>query len=192
MGKKYQSMMPVWILAVCLAIFLGGCASTTQKRSLGEVIDDAVLTSKVKSKLVANEDGKGFAINVDTWKGRVTLSGNIPQAQEKMIVDLAQSVAGVRTVTSKFAYIVERQEMTARQGAAVSEPVVAKPALPSAPKPDKVSREGEVLERDLGGSSPSVPSNDAAASTDTVKDDTGFWTRPPQAGGDPDTVNDGF
>ncbi len=44
-------------------------------RSYGETIDDATITSAVKSKLMWSKHTDGLTTNVDTQSGRVTLSG---------------------------------------------------------------------------------------------------------------------
>jgi hyperosmotically inducible periplasmic protein len=65
-------------------------ASTSANRSYGEVIDDATITSAVKSKLVWSKNTEGLATNVDTKRGKVSLMGT---ADSKATKDLAGRLA---------------------------------------------------------------------------------------------------
>jgi hyperosmotically inducible protein len=82
--------------AVLLSVTLG-CASTGQKTGLA--VDDAVITTKVKSKIAADEGLKVFDIHVDTHDGVVQLSGFVdrPTTAERA-VDAARTVNGVKLV----------------------------------------------------------------------------------------------
>src|SRR5690606_11990027 len=46
-------------------------------KSAGAVIDDTVITTKVKTALLADSDIKGLDVNVDTSQGVVTLKGEV-------------------------------------------------------------------------------------------------------------------
>jgi hyperosmotically inducible protein len=61
-------------LLAALAI-LGGCSATRTQESPGEVVDDSVLTAKVKSALIADPVTKARQINVETYRGVVQLGG---------------------------------------------------------------------------------------------------------------------
>ncbi len=50
-------------------------ASTSKTESVGEYIDDAVITAKVKAAVLEEPSLKSAEINVETSKGRVQLSG---------------------------------------------------------------------------------------------------------------------
>lgn len=67
------------------------------------VIDDSVITTKVKTALLADSTVKGLNINVDTVGGTVTLSGTAKsQAERSQAEALAASVEGVRTVVNRI------------------------------------------------------------------------------------------
>jgi hyperosmotically inducible protein len=67
------------------------------------VIDDSVITTKVKSALLADSTVKGLNINVDTTGGTVTLSGTAKsQAERTQAEALAASVEGVRNVVNRI------------------------------------------------------------------------------------------
>jgi hyperosmotically inducible periplasmic protein len=68
-------------------------------RSAGEVLDDAVVTTKVKAALVAEPATKARDITVVTREGMVQLSGFVDSPTEKATAGkVAQGVAGVREV----------------------------------------------------------------------------------------------
>ncbi len=66
-------------------------------------IDDAALTTKVKAALLTDSNVSSLAINVDTLRGQVQLSGFVKsQEQARRAVDLAQRVDGVKDVINKM------------------------------------------------------------------------------------------
>jgi osmotically-inducible protein OsmY len=62
-------------IAGVIAMGINGCAATKTKESTGQYIDDAAITTKVKSKLVEDPLVSGLRISVETYKGVVQLSG---------------------------------------------------------------------------------------------------------------------
>lgn len=73
-------------------------------RSVGQTIDDAGITAKVKTALAAEKDVSAMAINVDTVQGNVTLSGRVSNSGEaERAVQVARTVEGVKSVDSKLA-----------------------------------------------------------------------------------------
>jgi osmotically-inducible protein OsmY len=87
------------ILGVVVALSLGACASTAQKESTGEYFDDTVLTSKVKTALLSDPAVSGLAVNVETFKGVVQLSGFVKTSVERnRAIELAREVRGVKEV----------------------------------------------------------------------------------------------
>ena len=58
-----------------LATFVSACAGSRSQESTGEYLDDTMITSKVKAKLLENKEVAGLAINVETFKSVVQLSG---------------------------------------------------------------------------------------------------------------------
>lgn len=72
-------------------------------RAIGETLDDATLTAKVKAVLLQAPDVKGTDVNVNTEKGVVQLSGFVAsQGQIERAMQLARSVAGVKEVHNKM------------------------------------------------------------------------------------------
>lgn len=72
-------------------------------KSAGTVLDDTVITTKVKTALLADSDVKGLQINVETTDGVVTLSGTVDnQEQIDHAGKIAQDVQGVKSVTNNL------------------------------------------------------------------------------------------
>jgi len=90
--------MNIVILAVFMVI-ASGCASTDKQQATGEYIDDSVITAKIKTALIKDDNVKAREINVVTFKGVVQLSGFVDSAAAKAkAVKLASEVAGVKSV----------------------------------------------------------------------------------------------
>jgi osmotically-inducible protein OsmY len=87
--------------AMIVAMLTLACGKT-----IGETIDDATVTTRVKTALI-NEPNVGAAsIDVDTFKGVVTLSGRVKSAEEATrAVDVARRVSGVTEVKSTLQVI---------------------------------------------------------------------------------------
>ena len=67
------------------------------------VIDDSVITAKVKSALLADSTVKGLNISVETVQGTVTLSGSAASTAERAQAEsLAAGVEGVRSVVNQI------------------------------------------------------------------------------------------
>lgn len=80
---------------------LAGCASTQKHESTGQYIDDSAITTSVKAAIF-NEPGlKSAEINVETFKGRVQLSGFVSSRSKiDRAVEVAQAVNGVTSVSN--------------------------------------------------------------------------------------------
>ena len=71
--------------------------------SVGTEIDDSIVTTKVKSALLADPDVKGFDLKIETRKGEVMLSGFVDnQVQADRAIQVAKSVEGVKAVSNKM------------------------------------------------------------------------------------------
>ena len=85
------------LLAVLLTLpFLAACGKT-----VGETIDDATITTRVKTAFINDKDVGALRIDVDTFKGVVTLSGRVKsKAEETKAIALAKTIRGVVDVKS--------------------------------------------------------------------------------------------
>lgn len=97
-------------LLVCLTLATGfvGCASTPKNepakdRTAGEVLDDSVITTKVKSAIFEEPTLKVFQIAVKTYQGQVQLSGFVDSQQTvQKAGEVARSVPGVVSVANSL------------------------------------------------------------------------------------------
>ncbi len=95
--KKY-GYAPTILLAIALMmpLLVSACG-----KSVGETIDDGTITAQVKTSLLNDPEVGGLRIDVDTFKGVVTLSGAVKTAAERdKAMTLARKVGGVTDVKS--------------------------------------------------------------------------------------------
>lgn len=101
------------LLSLLLAsAFVVGCAgmgnqsgdkASSSQRSTGQVVDDATITAKVKSALLADSEISGLKIDVDTMQGKVRLKGEVKTlALRKKAESIARSVQGVQSVNNQL------------------------------------------------------------------------------------------
>jgi len=72
--------------------------------SLSKRSDDAWITTKVKTAMLAHGHIDVGLINVTTENGVVFLMGTVPQTQADAAVEVAQSVSGVKKIVKVFEY----------------------------------------------------------------------------------------
>jgi hyperosmotically inducible periplasmic protein len=99
------NMQTIWhyMQILITVLFLTACAATPTDESTGEYVDDATITAKVKTALLQDPEVSGLAINVDTFKGTVQLSGFANAERERRRAEtLARSVAGVQSVQNSI------------------------------------------------------------------------------------------
>lgn len=88
----------LWILMLLVTVLMSaaGCG-----RTVGETIDDATITARVKTALLNDPDVAGLRIDVDTAKGVVTMSGVVRSQNEvQRAIQIARNVGGVVDVRS--------------------------------------------------------------------------------------------
>jgi osmotically-inducible protein OsmY len=89
------------IAMLVAAAALGACGSTARHEGTGEFVDDTVITSKVKAAVFEDATLKSAEINVETFKGRVQLSGFVSsQADINRATALARNIKGVTSVAN--------------------------------------------------------------------------------------------
>ena len=72
-------------------------------RTVGQTVDDATVTARVKAALLQADDVKGLAIDVDTVQGTVRLTGNVQNpAQSQRAEQIARSAEGVQRVENQL------------------------------------------------------------------------------------------
>lgn len=68
-------------------------------------LSDAWITSKIKTKLIASEDIESQEVKVVTENGIVYLMGTLLPKDADVIVDIARTTSGVKSVVKIFSYI---------------------------------------------------------------------------------------
>ncbi len=92
------------VLSVACAFAFSACASDPHGRTVGTTVDDAVITSSVKSSLFADDLVDAFEIEVETYRSTVMLSGFVEtQNQIERAVEIAKKTEGVQKVVNKLA-----------------------------------------------------------------------------------------
>jgi osmotically-inducible protein OsmY len=80
-----------------------GQPAAAGQQTAGEAVDDAVVTAKVKARLVDDEVTKASQINVETFKGTVRLSGSVDSEEARArATELAKNVGGVKDVKNSL------------------------------------------------------------------------------------------
>jgi hyperosmotically inducible periplasmic protein len=78
---------------------IASCSTAQSRESTGQYLDSSVITTKVKTKLLADESVSGSAITVRTYKNVVQLSGFVNDNYQKYRAEkIARSVPGVKFV----------------------------------------------------------------------------------------------
>lgn len=102
--KSLREKVVIQLLALLLVTTCAGACGKT----VGETIDDATITSRVKVALLDDPSTGGMRIDVDTFKGVVTLSGRVKSAAEnQQAVAIARRTPGVKSVKSALQVIPE-------------------------------------------------------------------------------------
>lgn len=87
------------VLASLLACSAAGCAVTRDQSTVGNYIDDSVITTHVKAKFAEDSQVSAMALSVETLRGVVQISGFAKSSKEKERAgQLARSTDGVKSV----------------------------------------------------------------------------------------------
>jgi osmotically-inducible protein OsmY len=89
---------------------LVGCSTTEDQGTVertaanaGRVVDDSVITGKVKAALVADPTTKAHQIEVETFQGNVQLSGFVDSSESRSrAVEIAKNIDGVKDVKNSL------------------------------------------------------------------------------------------
>jgi osmotically-inducible protein OsmY len=92
------------LAAVAALIVTSGCAVSRGQETTGAYIDDATITTKIKSEMVEDKNVDAAAIKVETLNGTVMLSGFAKNSLEKETAErIALKVKGVKQVKNEIA-----------------------------------------------------------------------------------------
>ena len=86
-------------LSGLLAFTAAGCAVTRDQSTVGEYVDDATITTRVKARMADDPTVAATSISVETLQGTVQLSGFAKSNAEKSRAgEIARETKGVRRV----------------------------------------------------------------------------------------------
>ncbi|NMM14962.1 MAG: BON domain-containing protein [Rhodoferax sp.] len=110
MKTRLGLLVSATTLAAVISVLVGGCSKPADETGMpppsttvGTEIDDSVVTTRVKSALLADPDIKSFDFKVETRKGEVQLSGFVDnQAQIDRATTVIRGVAGVKNIENKL------------------------------------------------------------------------------------------
>lgn len=90
-------------VAAVVLVTAAGCAVTRGQQTVGGYVDDAGITTMVKSRMLEDKQVAGTSISVETLNGTVMLSGFAKNASEKMAAErIARGVKGVSSVKNEI------------------------------------------------------------------------------------------
>lgn len=86
------------------AIYSTGCAVVRDQQTVGSYVDDATITTQVKARFADDPKVSAMAIQVETLKGTVQLSGFAKSSSERSSAEtIAKGVTGVKRVMNDIA-----------------------------------------------------------------------------------------
>ena len=97
------------LLAVLAVPLLGACQGMyegSERRTVGETVDDGYVNAAINRALLADPELSFLEIDVDVRLGVVVLQGAVPSREaEAKLVALAKGVRGVREVQSRLVIV---------------------------------------------------------------------------------------
>ena len=103
--KKLSNWKTLVLATLIAAPLTAGCGKT-----VGETIDDTTITTRVKTAMLNDPAVGGLRIDVDTFKGAVTLSGRVKSdAEKQQAISQARGINGVTEVKDALQVIPEGQ-----------------------------------------------------------------------------------
>lgn len=95
---QIKTTLAAAMMAVAL-LTTAGCAVTRGQETVGAYVDDAGITTLVKSRMAESPAVSAAAISVETLNGTVQLSGFAKSAAEKSAAEnIARNVKNVKSV----------------------------------------------------------------------------------------------
>lgn len=110
-------------LGVMASVLLAGCTSSDRRKAAealttpaaGEVLQDALILTAVKTGLVAHDPDAATAVSVSVSGGVVTLRGVVKDAQTRQtLIEVAQETSHVKRVDAGGLRIGSRRRMLRR------------------------------------------------------------------------------
>ena len=96
MRKHNHATLVMLALVLVAPLLLAACG-----KAVSDTIDDATITTRVKTAFINDPVVGALRIDVDTFKGVVTLSGRVKTKEEEAkAMEVARSIKGVTDVKS--------------------------------------------------------------------------------------------
>ncbi len=100
--KKSTKIIATAVFAA-VTVLSTGCAVTRSQESVGQYIDDATITTQIKSRWIEDKTVDANSFKVETLKGTVQISGFAKNLAEKMQAEsIARGVKGVVAVQNSI------------------------------------------------------------------------------------------
>lgn len=107
--NSIKQTLGVALVAVGMVVTAGCATERGGQPTAARIVDDSVITAKVKTNLIEDQALKAFQINVETYRGDVLLSGFVDSPEMvKRAVEVAKNVEGVKSVRNSL--IVKKDE----------------------------------------------------------------------------------
>lgn len=91
------------LAAAAAVVIASGCAVSRGQETVGAYVDDAAITTQVKTRFVEDKNVAAASIKVETLNGTVMLSGFAKDMAEKQAAErIARSVKGVQSVRNEI------------------------------------------------------------------------------------------
>lgn len=92
-----------FLLGFLLILSIAGCAGSKVSESTGEYFDDSMVTTKIKSAILADSRLRSTDITVTTFKGVVQLSGFVDsKGVADRAVQVSRTIKGVKAVNNSL------------------------------------------------------------------------------------------
>jgi hyperosmotically inducible periplasmic protein len=114
---RYAVLLPLLALGIagCAPALIGAGAGAAggyyvgkDERSVGEITSDATVTGRVNTAFARDDVVSAWDINVDTFRGHVTLEGSVPsQDAISRAVQIASAQKGVESVEARLEIVPE-------------------------------------------------------------------------------------
>ena len=99
---NFRTTLAATVSAIVL-LTATGCAVTRGQETVGAYIDDAGITTLVKTRMIENKQVDAASIKVETLNGTVMLSGFAKNSTEKSTAEsIARGVNGVKMVKNEI------------------------------------------------------------------------------------------
>ncbi|PIR16815.1 MAG: hypothetical protein COV46_06785 [Deltaproteobacteria bacterium CG11_big_fil_rev_8_21_14_0_20_49_13] len=134
--KRYLKIF----LLVTVSLSILSCSATTTSRSFKEQWRDSMTTSRVKWKLARDNDVSSSNIDVQTWRGVVTMVGHVKNIEEKARAELvAMDVQGVTGVKNYIEVAGEDSAQTFAKDTVIEEKPLVDTVQPAKEAPKKIA-----------------------------------------------------